>query len=497
MTAGRPALLERALASYITTAMRHGREIEYVVFDDSKDPVARRASLDVALRIARRFKAEVRFAGPEQRALYASQLGEVSNVHTDPLEYGISQSNGYTLGQNRNALLLDSVGALFFCVDDDTVCASSLPPVMDDRIRLCAGADPADFWFFENVEQTRATAKFAEIDPLAFHERLLGKFASELCDESVRGDFRKQTSAGELTRRIIRSRAIVKVTLNGLLGDCAWGAPFGLWQAPMGYLAAEGASLDRLIASEKTYRHACESRQLLRIPPSFALADISACMLTFCGLDNRDLLPPNLPTHRGQDLVFGQTLWRCFSEAICGHVPIALVHEPIPPRRFWRGEITRTAAGIDLCRLMIEAVKLCAFRDDEVTPAQRLGALGHHLKTLADLDHEPLRRTLLDCLHDSNQRFERKLRKKAEEVTDRGRYYADDVARFFDKANKAESTEHYWIPLDLWSTDGPAAAEGRTRQTLKRFGSLLEQWPSIVNGAKILRENGVRISVPV
>ena len=73
------------------------------------------------------------------------------------------------------------------------------------------------------------------------------------------------------------------------------------------------------------------------------LSDASFSMLTFWGLDNRDLLPPNVPLNRGQDLVFGQLLWKCFGNAVFGHVPLAVVHDPVPPRRFWDGEILRSA----------------------------------------------------------------------------------------------------------------------------------------------------------
>src|SRR5262249_31384562 len=53
LTADRPALLGRGLNSYIKNAAKHLRQVEYVVFDDSKDAANRHASLEVARALAR------------------------------------------------------------------------------------------------------------------------------------------------------------------------------------------------------------------------------------------------------------------------------------------------------------------------------------------------------------------------------------------------------------------------------------------------------------
>jgi hypothetical protein len=264
----------------------------------------------------------------------------------------------------------------------------------------------------------------------------------------------------------------------------------------MGYLAFEGPSLERLARSEASYRAAIQSRQLLRVTASPALADASFSMLTFCGLDNRELLPPNLPSQRGQDLVFGQILWRCFVDAVFGHVPFALVHDPAPARKFWPGELTRSAAGIDLCRLTIEAIGLLEFRPEEIAPPDRLQALGRHLVRLAELPGKTLGEILTEGLRESNRRFERAIKARVPQ-TRTAAHYVDDVAGFFAKLKQSEAREDFWVPLDLWTTDGPAKAEMRARQSLREFGELLYHWPAIVGAARMLRQDGVRVSVPV
>ncbi|HVO92575.1 MAG TPA: hypothetical protein VMT22_07025, partial [Terriglobales bacterium] len=266
------------------------------------------------------------------------------------------------------------------------------------------------------------------------------------------------------------------------------------WHQAMGYLAFCDSSLDRLTASEEHYRESTLSRQMLRTATVPVLSDLSFSMLTFWGFDNRQLLPPNLPSHRGQDLIFGQTLWRCFETAVAGHIPLALVHDPDPPRRFWPGEMQRSAVGIDLCRLVIEAIKLCQWNEAATTPQRRLQILGEHLNQLAELPTAVLAESVKERLHESNRLLEHRLGARARALTERAPYYANDVNRYLAGLREAQNREHYWLPLDLFLPGGAAQAEKRVRHILLKFGVLLGYWPVIVEAAKLLRQDGVRLS---
>jgi hypothetical protein len=252
-----------------------------------------------------------------------------------------------------------------------------------------------------------------------------------------------------------------------------------------------------LISSEDLYQQALLSRQLLRVTTSEMLSDFAFSMLTFCGLDNCEMLPPNPPKQRGQDLVFGQILLKCFPGAVSGHVPVALGHEPIPPRKFWPGEITRSAAGVDLCRLIIEAVSDCEFQPGEITAGQRLQALGHHFLRIARLPDKSLAKFFERRLYESNRHFAQKIIARMESLPAAQTSYATDVNRYFQKLRASEAREDYWIPLDLWSVDGAASAVRRLRENFTDFGRLLDAWPGTFEAAKLLRREGVRLSVPV
>jgi hypothetical protein len=492
LTANRPQLLHRGLSSYIENIEKHRRQIEHVVFDDSKNATDHHATREVAIALARKFKARIRFAGFDERTRFARHLEEFPGISKHVLRNALLQPQGYTLGQNRNALLLDSVGTLFLCVDDDTVCRFVTPPNPVPKLRFFSNADPAEFWCLGGAAET-APRNQVDVDLFETHEALLGRTVEDAC-RIIPSVQREWQTCGLAAARSADS--VVTVTLNGLLGDCAWGAPFGFWHVPMGFLAFDNASLERLISSEQNYRQALRSRQILRITSSPVISDATFSMLTFWGLDNRDLLPPNVPVNRGQDLVFGQLLWKCFNKAVFGHVPLALIHDPVPPRRFWDGEILRSAVGVDLCRLMIEAISLCEIGNPTSSPRERLKVIGQHLICLADQPGGALGERLLERLQVSNRRFVLETIEKASQVAGK-HHYVRDVFGYCEKVKAAQYQQDYWVPLDLRLNRSTLKSEERTRTVLRQFGELLVEWPAIVKGAMQLRQAGIRLSVPL
>jgi hypothetical protein len=158
--------------------------------------------------------------------------------------------------------------------------------------------------------------------------------------------------------------------------------------------------------------------------------------------------------------------------------------------------MSRSAAGIDLCRLLIEVIRRCELREPVATPAMRLKALAEHLTELAEVCDRVLAGTLMEYLRESNRLFEGKLKERSQRAMERCGFYAGDVTRYFAKLKTAEAKKNYWMPLDMFSIDG-SGGEGRVRRALKQFGELLDAWPSIVEAAKTLRCSGLRVSRPV
>src|SRR6185436_21152034 len=81
---------------------------------------------------------------------------------------------GYHPGANRNALLLHNVGRPFFCADDDTICRPASFGNDPRAIGLSDAFDPTSIWPYEDFTNLERSMRFAPVDILGEHERILG-----------------------------------------------------------------------------------------------------------------------------------------------------------------------------------------------------------------------------------------------------------------------------------------------------------------------------------
>jgi hypothetical protein len=365
-------------------------------------------------------------------------------------------------------------------------------------LALAAGWDPAAYWFFPDRHTALQAVTFVDTDILGIHEQLLGQDVHTLLASRAGKDgFDGEWVEHELGQRVAAGHGRVAITFNGLLGDCAWGAPFGYWGAPMGCLLLQGASHARLVQSEAVYRAACTSREIFRIVSRPTLSDAAFSMTTWAGLDNRILLPPCMPVGRGQDVIFGLTVWHCLADSCFGHLPWALLHAPEEHRRFWPGEIFRSAAGFDLDKLMIGCIQACTFGPEVRTGKARMRALGQYLVELgsvplADFDtylRLQAEQTMGACIALTEQHLQM--------CGEAPAFWANDVRKYIAFVRQALTRPDYCIPLDLLNERSPEEAQRLAQRLVYRFGQLLSWWPTIVEVAQDLRKRGQRLAQPV
>jgi FkbH-like protein len=480
VTANRPEALLRALESYAENARHHGRAPDLVVVDDSRAPAMRAANRGAlaALSRARGASRAIRYAGTEEKEAFLRALGAF-DVPPDVARFALlpDVTDTTTVGANRNALLLDAVGDLVFSADDDTLCRLAAPPDSDPALddRAAVGRDPCDYWFFRDHAAALRAVSPVDRDLLAAHEELLGHDAQSL-------------RAGEPAGPVL-------ITLGGIVGDCGWGAPFGWWLGPMGYLAMRGPSLARLFAEASVSGDPCTSRAILRVARRPSLADETMSMTTTVGLDARGLLPPFCPFGRGEDNIFGASIAACVPGARFGHVPWAVVHAPAEERRFWPGELARTASGVDASRVLIELIRAWD-PGDIASPEGRIRALGQHLVELgkargADFDH--LVRARLAA-------SDRALVSWLEEglaAPGAPAWWVDETRRYLTALGRAEARDDHAVPLDLRGAGGVDEGRARTAGFVRRMGELYVHWPAMVAGARALRARGHRLGLAV
>jgi acyl-CoA synthetase (AMP-forming)/AMP-acid ligase II/NADP-dependent 3-hydroxy acid dehydrogenase YdfG/acyl carrier protein len=497
VTADRIGASERALTSYAENLLRHGRDAELRVYDDSPDPDVRAGYVEMLRRLGRRLGVSIHYAGREDKQRFARRLSELAGVSPAVVDSAVVRppSLGYGCGANRNAMLLDGAGDALFSIDDDTICRIARSPEPAEGLAIRGGLDPSSMWFHEDLDAALRAARFEDVDLLALHEGLLGRRGLELIQQS--SSISVGPGASHVEARAAAEDAHVALTVTGTLGDCGWAVPFGRWAGALGYLVLDDASHARLVKSEADYVRACTSRQFLRVVDRPTIADEANPISTFVGLDARTLLPPFLPVFRGADMVFGAMLLQMWPAGLLGHVPGALVHAPIEPRRFWPGEVVRNATGWDSTQLLIDALRAWtppATRD----PAKRLEVLGAHL---AELGRRPLVDFVAFVSGESKREsrlFAERLRTHLDEHAGAPEYWQRDLERYATLLEGSLDRPERWVPLDVLVKVGdPERALATVQLVVARFGALLRAWPALFDAARELRARGEPMARPV
>ncbi len=502
VTFNRLAAAKRALHSYIENAKQFGRNVEFVVIDDSDDRQTREAYREM-LRSAKNFYGvEISYAGLEEKRAFAAELVNNGDFAPEIIEFALFDPENCqpSHGANHNALLLQTIGEMFFNPDDDTVCrvAAATP---ERNLKLTYNSDPARYNFFPNREAVVQSLDFVERDVLATHEQLLGKNLGDIINQSSELDLEKLDKRF-LERLEANPRAKVSVTFNGLYGDCMWGTPFGYWSAPKGYLWMEQDSHEELVQTEADYRRACGSREMIRVVNRPCISDDTYCMAGLWGLDNRGLLPPFMPVKRGEGIIFGTTLWKCFADSYFGHLPLALLHAPVEARRFWAGEIFRSASGIDTARLIIEGIKSSDFNSSDFNNAnldgrESLRSLGEHLITLGSMSPKDFNEFVRLRLWRTNGEFIALLEGRLQMKGEAPDFWARDVKKYLAILRESQMREDYGVPLDLTAGRDVSEARQLAQRLVYKFGQLLFTWTDIVEATRDMRLRGRRLAQPI
>jgi hypothetical protein len=491
VTRDRVSALVTALASYIDNAERHGRAPTFLVVDDSPAPELAAGCRERIRRLASERGVRVAYASHRDKRAFARRLRDASGVPDEVVHFALlpdSTNSVPAYGANRNALLLHTAGEMLLSVDDDTQCRVHKLAASEEGVACAVGRDPSELWAFPSRDVALAAVTPDEQDILAAHETLLGRPVRSLVTPE-RDAESHTTVVPSLSQRVAAHDVTVAMTFNGLVGDCGWGAPFGWWGGPLGYLIVNDDSHSRLVHSEAAYRSACITREIVRVVKRPTVSDTAFAMTTFVGLDNRRLLPPYMPIHRGEDAVFGQMLWACFPEYCAGHIPWMLVHAPSGSRRFWPGEMMRTATAIDAARLV-----LAVLEDGAELPARarlangrdRLTALGELLGVLGSMAPSRFESRMRGSVRRQAGRIAAHLDRCVHERGGSAAWWAEDVRRYLRLLKTAAGRDDYWVPLDLVGRAGGDVREG-VQRFFRNLGALLVWWPTLVAVASGLR----------
>jgi hypothetical protein len=484
-TGDRGEVLRRGVASYIENGLRFGRSSDFVVMDDSAQPQTREAHRRMLRELKRRYGVNILYAGLEEKLAFAGRLAEAGNLPEEAVRFaclGDKQRGVTTVGANRNALLLHTVGELVFSADDDTVCRIGVPPDQSDGMEYRSLGGPKEYWFFPDREAALGAVEYAERDILALHEQWLGREPLiRLLGNDPDGRVSLDQAEPQFLRKLKRRSGKVALTLNGTVGDCGWDNPhFHLFQ--------HGSTYERLTRSEHAYRAARASRELIQAANHTTITERAEPMLAMCmGLDNRDLLPPFPPVGRGEDVAFGAILSGCFQKDFTAHLPWIVPHDPLQRKSFPARRhvfVVAPNAYLPACVKMF-APGLAR------TPAERLDKLGQFLEELGRLPKAPFEEFVRWRVRNSMSDFVSWLDERLQNSKERPpEFWAREAWQAIEQARRSAVA-----PVDeLYELDGGREA---FQLLMSRFGQVLSWWPQIVATAGRLRTEGTRLAQPV
>jgi len=497
VTCNRVEALQRGLASHIANSQTYGRTNDFVVMDDSPNPTVREANRAVLRSLKSQFGVKIFYGGLEEKVLFAKKLME-RGLPPEAVKFALFGERWglMTHGANSNALLLHTAGDAVLISDDDVIRQLARAPEFQSGVKVLSGDPtpgdpfyPAEVWTYPNRETLKQSSIFTDSDLLALQEQLLGRSVQSYLTQTLHAGEKPAVEIepqAPLLRELAAGGGRIRVTLPGLLGDCAWGSPtFYLWLT--------GASFQRLTQSEADYQAALTRREMLRVVDRVTMLDrIDNLISAVYGLDNRTLVPPYPSVGRGGDTVFGMIFSRCFADAYFAHLPWTLLHVPAEARAFWPGEVLRSAGGIDISQLVMAYVKAFDFKSAGLTGAECLRGLGNYFQTAARAPgpafEESARFHVEYYLKTHLAQLESRLT-----GTSAAPGWVRDVERYLETFQESLAREDCAVPLDLRYGHDLDEARELSRQALLGFGRVLSWWPELVQAARELRAQGERL----
>lgn len=484
-TCDRVDQLQASLSSYIEHSQRCRRGNDFAVMDDSAQTSTRQAYRTMLSALRSRYGVEIAYAGLEEKVAYIDRLVEASDIPRDIVSFALLGDKDYgvsTVGANRNTLLLHTVGDLIFSADDDTRCSVANSPAYDSGVAISSQGSPLETWFHQDRNAALQSVDFSDQDMLALHEDWLGKHPrSSLAEMEHQPEIHFEEAKPQTLNHMTASSGKTILTLNGSAGDCGWdNSDYRLFQ--------RNASFARLAQMKRRdYQSIRSSREVVQAVDRVTITDtIDPMQAMFMGLDNRELLPPFTPVGRAEDVAFGATLRKCFPFVYATHLPYVSPHLPSPLRSFSSKQLFAIGPGHWL------AAMIWLFEPGyALNPTERLKKLGGYLGELSRISNASFEELLQEQIWQSVSSLASGIETRFSDASTRtSSLLVQDLRTYLTRVQQSALTPVN--QLYMQGMDRP-----RAQQLLLSVGQMLENWLAIVEAARSIRVNGVRLAQPI
>ncbi len=481
--------LQRCLVGFIENTRKHGRSVDYLVIDNSRNE-NQRVKITGVLTPFAAGGVKIHYAGREEKSRFKIELvqaGSAEGLPDDIVDFCLFGDEGFaqTYGANRNALLLDTTGELIVMTDDDTLCQPAVLGESAPTLALSSMKDPAVTRFHADRRQLVRSVRTTDVDILSWHEKVLGRSIAG-CMSALGSDSALDVECitPESAHFFGKALKVVRASASGHWGDAGMDSPYLL-------LELSGKSRDLLMRSKEQYTQAGESREIFRSVPCCTISDNSVFMAINAGIDNRSLLPPFLPVGRNEDGIFAMTLRICAQDALIGHIPLAVLHSPQEARRYEQGG--SPIAAPRLAEILSAIMSTFNPSPGHETVSQRLSDLGKLLVDVGSLKIEDFTEHVETVWAAAASRYIGLLESLLDLHRGKPDYWAEDVLSFIERLTDFTVHKSAAAPRELLETQTPEQAVEVCRRVVRRFGELLQWWPVIYGAAKKLRDADKRL----
>lgn len=465
LAANRPDLLDRALSSTRAALQRTGRSTPLAICDDA------RAGEHAARHRASASRYGAAYADRPRRAAWAESLAREASIDPQLAAWALlGDGQRLSNGAARNSILLDGIGRSIVSLDDDVQTVFGAPCTLDQRLELSSSAELTEIYLYPTRAAALAAAKLDDRDGLALHEQLLGRSAAD-CIAAARHTELEAASPAFL-RRLSQYGGAVRATMCGIAGDSGMGSTAY-------YLSRRKEFRARLLANYPVLRN---SREIVRSAKRTTITENSFFMTACAGFDGRGYLPPFFPIERNSDGLFAATLRALDPQALLGHLPAVIAHEPEQRT----GSMERSLGTFGNTRLdelylaVLEQAHLFSWPGDLDARTTALGQTFVELGSLPAADfYDFARRARSQRLIAGIARLEAVL----EEHNHEPDAWAKDLYEAADRATTALETAKMPVPIDLLDTADPL---GTAQLWLERYGRILISWPALRAAARTL-----------
>jgi hypothetical protein len=491
-TCNRPQELERSLRSYAQCSQLYGRPINFLVADQSADENTQATNRQMISCLQKELAIKVFYAGLEEKKEFVQHLSAHAGVPLDVVSFALlnDEKCAIATGANRNALLLSTLGEVTMQADDDTICRLAPARQSSPGLALVSKYHVSNVFFPGEEESKSLGNNFKVEDVFALHEQLLGKSLSNCVIEVANGNPDLQAASPAFFGKSNLGSGRVGITAMGLAGDSGVGTSHF-------YLYSDGEERSSLIRAESDYRHSMYRDVVINSVSRATISDVAFCTGINIGLDNRAILPPFMPVQRGQDCLFSMLIHSCSVSLYSGFLPWVVSHRRRTPSMYTQAHMQEQVGRLRSRDIIMTLVRLLAPKPAFNDVRKNLTVLGKSLREwgsvpLADFENL-VRVKRLDDISGQMAALEVQLKKHDRQPS----YWADDVNFCLGAFREAMTDDLIVVAQDLQADFGVEAARILMQRLVRRFGELLQYWPSLCEAARELGARGIKLGKEV